>query len=219
MNETINLLLELCNQPILKTGIMLAKTAKVVLEGDPVQKVIQVAGKSQLKAAMKAIDEAEWSADQQGAAHEILTHLRSAYYFYVDYYERMPKRWDTHIPYLWVFNEFHVGMRRTDMIEDTICQICFLMAVYHKALGDDPELVKEWLCEKEFSCNNYKILESLLGQEIALEYIASHPLEGNYIAKEYLYEEGISLEDYYGAVQTDSDGISFGMEDPIVYLD
>ena len=28
MNETINLLLELCNQPILKTGIMLAKTAR-----------------------------------------------------------------------------------------------------------------------------------------------------------------------------------------------
>lgn len=196
MDKSVDRLLELCNQPYLKVALALAKAAKNFIQGDSVQAAVRIVADSKMKSVEKAMEEMPWKKDVRSAAEGILTHLMDAYYLFESYYEKMPKKMKVKIPGLWEFNEFHIYIRGTAEIEDTIARICFLKAIYHKALGDDPALVKEWLCEKEFPCDKYKILEELLGQDAAMEYIASHPEIGRRIAGQYLMEEGVSLEDY-----------------------
>lgn len=196
MNKTVDHILELCNQPYLKVALALAKAAETFMQGNSVQVAVRIVADSKMKSVEKAMAEMPWKKDVRSAAEGILTHLMDAYYLFESYFEKMPKRMKVRIPGLWEFNELHISMRGTAEIEDTIARICFLKAVYHKALGDDPALVKEWLCEKEFPCDKYKILAELLGQDAAIEYIASHPEIGRRIAGQYLMEERVPLEDY-----------------------
>ncbi len=220
MNKTVDRLLDLCHQPYLKVALELAKATKLFIEGDSVQIAIRIVSDSKLNSVKKAMEEMPRKKDVRSAAEGVLIHLMDAYYLFESYYKKMPKKMEKRIPGLWEFNEFHRSVRKVVNIQDTIARICLLKAVYHKALGDDPTLVKEWLCEKEFPCNKYEILADLLGQNAALEYIASNP-GGSLIAGQYLTEKGVSLEDYQarGIGLESSDGISFGMEDPIIYLD
>ena len=54
-----------------------------------------------------------------------------------------------------------------------------------------------------------------------MEYMASHPEIGRYIAGQYLMERGVSLKDYQ-AEQNGSDSVDrifYSEEDPIIYLD
>lgn len=196
MDKTVDLLLKLCHQPYLKVASALAKAAKTFIQGDSVQIAVRIVSDSKLKSVEKAMEEMSRKKDVRSATEGVLIHLMDAYYLFESYYEKMPKKMKVWIPGLWEFNEFHRFVRGNAEIEDTIARICFLKAVYHKALGDDPSLVKEWLCEKEFPCDEYKILAELLGQNAALEYIASNPGLGNRIAGHYLTEKGVSLEDY-----------------------
>lgn len=221
MNQIVDRLLALANQPYLKAAFVLAQAAKTFIQGNSVQVAVRIVADSKMKSVEKAMEELERKKDVRSAAEGILTQLIEAYYLFESYYNDMPKRMKVRIPGLWEFNELHAYMRGTAEIEDTIARICFLKAVYHKALGDDFELVKEWLCTKKFPCDNYKILAGLLGQDAAIEYLAANPVFGNRIANEYLAEKNVSLEDYCAkSIRSDSfDGISFGEEDPIIYLD
>ena len=220
-NPIIDRLLDLCNQPYLKAAVALAKAAEIFIQGDSVQVAVRTVADSKWASIQKAIKEMPQKKDVRSAAEGILVHLMEAYYLFDSYYQKMPKRMKVQIPGLWEFNEFHMSTRGVAEVEDIIARICFLKALFHTALGDDPSLVKEWLCEKEFPCDQYNILTGLLGHEAAMEYMASHPEIGRYIAGQYLMERGVSLKDYQ-AEQNGSDSVDrifYSEEDPIIYLD
>lgn len=196
MPDVVTRLLDFCSQPYLKVALGLAKAAKIFIEGDSVQVAVRTVADSKLKSAERAMQEMDRKEDKRSAGEGILTDLRGAYYLFESYYKKMPREMKTYIPGLWEFNKLHMSTRGTAEVQDTIARICFLKAVYHKALGNDPSLVKEWLCDMLIPCDNYKILVGMLGQRAAMEYIASNPLAGRRVAEQYLAGKNISLEDY-----------------------
>lgn len=199
MNETVNLLLALCNQPYLKAALVLVKAAKIFtefIEGDSVQAAVRIVTKSNMEAVNTAIAEMPKKNDKRSAVERISDLLTQNYFIFKEHYDLIPKSMKVRIPGLWQFNEFRRSKQGVAEIEDTIARICFLKAICYKILGDDPSLVKEWLCEKEFPCDEYEILAQLLGQDAAMEYIASNPEVGSRIAGQYLAERSVSLEDY-----------------------
>ena len=54
--------------------------------------------------------------------------------------------------------------------ETVVKQICLLISAYHKALGDKPAVIKQWLIDSVCPCEDYTIVEPLLGTEFAKEY-------------------------------------------------
>ena len=194
--DVVDRLLDFCSQPYLKVALELAKAAKIFLEGDSVQSAVRTVADSKLRSAERAMQEMERKEDTRSAGEGILTDLRGAYYLFESYYTKMPQEMKTYIPGLWEFNKLHMSVRGTVEVQDTIARICFLKAVYHKALGNDPSLVREWLCDMLIPCDNYKILVGMLGREVAMEYIASNPLAGRRVAEQYLAGKNIPLENY-----------------------
>lgn len=223
MNGIVADLVNICQNPAVRSSMTFAKAITSFLQENSVAAAMKEAGGCHMKAVedIAAALSMEQEKNPEGALQRMLMHLEAAYHFYLDYYKKLPKRWrtDIHIPYLWIFNEAHVALRKTDSIEALICRICFLMAVCHKALGNSGEIIQKWLCDTPFPCNDYEILKGLLGEEEAVAYLAEHPVRGDLVADSYLSEKGICLEDYYVQKGYGGAGISFGEEDPIIYLD
>ncbi len=225
IHELFQKLLYLCQNPYAKIAFVLAKTAKDFIEGDPVQSAVRITGEIHLQSAKDAMEDLEVLEKEEGISEEavnratdaVLGHLRDAYYAYFTYYQDVSKGKHRIIPDLWCFRQLRMSMRGAALAQDKIIRICCLMAVYHKALGNSTAIVRKWLFEKAFPCDNYELIENLLGQEAALEYLASHPAVGARIAGQYLSQTGVSLEDYSTEPlrYEDSERISFGMEDPI----
>lgn len=198
MNETVNLLLALCDNPYLKGVLVLVKAGKIFtefIEGDSVQVAVRIVTEANLESVERAIVQFPDKKDKRSAAEAITILLMQNYFHLKKHYNLLPKRMKVRIPGLWQFNEFRRSKQGVAEIEDAIVRICFLNAVLHKLLGDDP-LVRWWLCETEFPCDEYEILARMLGQDAAMEYIASNPAIGSRIAGQYLAERGVSLEDY-----------------------
>lgn len=198
LSETVKLLLDFSQQPYLKAALGLAKAAKIFIRGDSAQVAVWTVAEAKLNSAETAMREMEDKKDLRSAGEGILTDLRGAYYLLEAYYKKMPQAQKVYIPGIWEFNQLHMAVRGTAEVQDMISRVCFLKAVYNKAMGNSPSLAKEWLCDRIIPCDNFEILAGLLGQETAMEYIASNPTAGRRMADQYLDGENVSLEDYGG---------------------
>lgn len=225
IGELAQKLLCFCQNPYVKIAFVLAKAAKDFIDGDPVQSAVQVMGNVHMQSAKDAMDDLAALENEEGISKEsiaratdaILGHLRDAYNSYFTYYNQISHSQNKIVPDLWCFKQVRMHIRGAASVQANIIRICYLLAVYHKALGNGTTIVRKWLCEKAFPCDNYEIIVGLLGQEAALEYLASNPVIGARVAGQYLSQKGVSLEDYENrrVSYEKSEGISFGMEDPI----
>lgn len=225
ISETLQQLLRLCQHPYAKVAFALAKVAKGFIDGDPIQSATLIMGNVHMHSAIDAMEELEELEKKDGiskdriadATNAILVHLRDAYNAYLSYYRQISQSPHRLLPDLWCFRQIRMNLRGAEAVQIKIAQICCLLASYHKSLGNGTAIVRKWLCEKAFPCDNYEIIAELLGPDAAMEYIAANPVIGARIAGQYLSQKGVSLADYTNSHSDscDSEGISFGMEDPV----
>lgn len=224
MRELIEAALEVYNNPINLTFIKFGKVIKEFIDDNTMQKAMKAIGNTHMETAYRIASRMDEYKDKRRALGDVALCLENAYTAYLDSYKKLPKRWDAHIPYLWIANEINVAVNGTDKIEIALYQICSSIAACYKALGESPELIKEWICNKErpFCYSGYETIKDLLGEKEAYECLAEDVDLGERGAYGYLLRHGVCLDDYrreeVGSTN-DSDGISFGEEDPIIYLD
>lgn len=156
MTELLDCANKLYNCPNRSLYINLAKKTIQILKEDTIQKTIKKVADAELNAAYNIAIFISEENDPYNAIQRILVHLESAYYIYANYYSNISNG---------IFSIF-----KKDNAEYVVKKICVLIAVYHKAIGNKPAVIKKWLIDSVCPCEDIEIVESLLGTEFALEY-------------------------------------------------
>lgn len=156
MLELIDCAVKLYNSPNRNLYIKLAKQTISILKEDTIQKTMKKIADAELNAAYNIAIFISEEKNPHYTIQRILVHLESAYYIYANYYNSISDG---------MFSYF----KKTNA-ETVVKQICLLISAYHKALGDNPAVIKQWLIDSVCPCEDYMIVESLLGTEFANEY-------------------------------------------------
>lgn len=156
MKELVECAVKLYNNPNRNLYIKLASRTISALKEDTIQKTIKKIANSELNAACNIAIFISEESNPYNTIQRILVHLESAYYIYANYYNG-------------ISNGMFSYFKKMDA-EYVIKQICILVAIYHKALGDKPAVIKQWLIDSICPCEDISIVEPLLGTEFALEY-------------------------------------------------